>query len=230
MIAAAVRPALPRQVVDTEKAMVRAQLEETQRKEEADLYREVLGETGVAVDHAFDDSEQAERARDIYDGRKAPIERKYQERIREETRRIEDDYANKRRAQAVIAANLSRISPIYCFTYALSELSSTGAAEMDNFARQAQQFQETVKLSHYDSFEYKEYRLVNGNNTRSSTGFTRKEGYDPSNASIPQMSNYRHASLAGALSVCWVDIVLLLLFTVLFFAGAFAMFLRYDVR
>ena len=226
MIAEIVYPVRSKQIVDTEKAMVLAEIDKEQEKAEADLYRKVLAEAGLGVDRAFDDTEETERARDEYDKQKEPVLRKYQERISKEIRRIENDYANKRRIQAAIAANLSRISPVCCFTYALSEISGTGSAEVKNFSEKAQQFQDTVKQNHYNYFEYSEYRLEN----RWTGGYFRKDEYDPGKASVPHMSNYRHISFAKALSVCWVDIVLLVLFSVLFFAGAFVSFLRYDVR
>jgi ABC-type transport system involved in multi-copper enzyme maturation permease subunit len=126
----------------------------------------------------------------------------------------------------VIAANLSRISPVCCFTYALSEISGTGSAEVKNFSKRAQQFQETVKQNFYDHFEFERYALE----YRWSGGYRTEEGFDAGKVPVPHISNYRHIGLAGALSVCWMDIVLLILFSILFFAGAFLSFLRYDVR
>jgi hypothetical protein len=110
--------------------------------------------------------------------------------------------------------------------YALSELSGTGTSEIENFSKQAQQFQETVKQNYYDNFEFSEYRTEN----QWSGGYYRKEGFDLDKFPVPHMSSYHHVDLAGALSICWLDIVLLVLFSVLFFTGAFVSFLRYDVR
>jgi len=226
MIAQVVCPVQSRQVVDTEKALVLGEIRREKEKAEAELYKKVLAEAGLGVDRAFDDSDETQQAQKQYDEQKGPVLRQYQERMNKEARRIEENYTNQRRAQEAIAANLSRMSPVCCLAYALSELSGAGTSEMENFSKQAQQFQETVKQNYYDNFEFSEYRTEN----RWSGGYYRKEGFDLDTFPVPHMSNYRHVALAGALSVCWLDIVLLVLFSVLFFAGAFVSFLRYDVR
>ena len=226
MIAQVICPVRSRQVVDTEKAMVLGEIRREKEKAEAELYKKVLAEAGLGVDRAFDDSEETEHAQKQYDKQKGPVLRQYEERMSKEARRIEDDYMNQRRAQEAIAANLSRISPVCCLAYTLSEMSGTGTSEIENFSKQAQQFQETVKRNFYDNFEFSEYRTEN----QWSGGYYRKEGFDLDKFPVPHMSGYHHVSLAVALSICWLDIVLLILFSVLFFAGAFVSFLRYDVR
>jgi ABC-type transport system involved in multi-copper enzyme maturation permease subunit len=230
MIAQVVYPVRSRQIVDTEKAMVLGEIRREKEKAEAELYKTVLAEAGLSVDQAFDDSEETGQAQKEYDNRKGPVSRQYQERMSKEARRIEENYMNRRRVQETIATNLSRISPICCFTYALSEMAGTGTSEIENFLKQAQQFQETVKESFYNYYEYREYRIEYEHGSRSSSGHTKKEGFDPGKVPVPHISGYRHVDLAGALSVCWFDIVLLVLFSVLFFTGAFVSFLRYDVR
>jgi ABC-type transport system involved in multi-copper enzyme maturation permease subunit len=226
MIAQMVCPVQSRQVVDTEKALVLGEIRKEKEKAEAELYKKVLADAGLGLDRAFDDSKETERAQKQYDKQKEPVLRKYEERMSKEARRIEENYTNQRRAQVVTAANLSRLSPICCFTYALSEMAGTGTSEIENFSKQARQFQETMKRNYYDNFEFSEYRTDN----QWSGGYYRKEGFDLDKFPVPHMSSYRHVGLAGALSVCWWDIVLLILFSVLFFAGAFVSFLRYDVR
>ncbi len=226
MIAQVVQPVQSRQVIDTEKTMVLGEIVREREKAEAELYKKVLAEAGLGVDRAFDDSEETEQAQKQYDKQKEPMIREYQERISKETRRIEENYTNQRRAQEAIATNLSRLSPICCFTYALSEMAGTGTSEIENFSQQAKQFQETMKRNFYDNFEFSEYRTEN----RWSGGYLRKEGFDPSKFPVPHISSYRHIGLAGAMSKCWLDMVLLLLFSALFFTGAFVLFLRYDVR
>jgi ABC-type transport system involved in multi-copper enzyme maturation permease subunit len=47
---------------------------------------------------------------------------------------------------------------------------------------------------------------------------------------VPHLSDYHHVTAVEALKAVWIDILLLALYAVLFFAGAFASFLRYDVR
>ena len=226
MIAQVVCPVRSRQIVDTEKAMVLGEIRREKEKAEAELYKKILAEAGLGVDRAFDDSEETEQAQKQYDKQKGPLIREYEERINKETRRIEDNYTNQRRAQETIATNLSRLSPICCFTYALSEMAGTGTSEIENFSKQAQYFQEMMKRNFYDNFEYTEYRTE----IRWTGGFFRKESFDPSTFPVPHIPNYLHIGPVSALSECWMDIILLVLFSVLFFTGAFVSFLRYDVR
>jgi ABC-type transport system involved in multi-copper enzyme maturation permease subunit len=203
MITQVVYPVRSRQIVNTEKAMVCTGIQEEQLKEEAALYKKVLIETGVGVERAFDDGhEGTRRARDAYNSKKGPIFQKYQERINEEMKRIEDDYTNERNFQSAIAASLSRISPVCCFNYALSEISGTGAAEVSNFSKRAQQFQETVKQNFYDHYEFERYADEYGWRG----GYRTEEGFDAGKVPVPHIYNYRHIGLARALSVCWMDI------------------------
>jgi len=56
------------------------------------------------------------------------------------------------------------------------------------------------------------------------------DGFNPRKASVPHISDYQHTNLDQALKAEWVDIVLLILFNILFFAASFVGFIRYDVR
>jgi len=55
------------------------------------------------------------------------------------------------------------------------------------------------------------------------------KGFDPKRASIPDM-RYQYTSLTEVLQAEWLDILLLFLFNILFFAVAFLRFRKYDVR
>ena len=154
------------------------------------------------------------------------LNEEYQKRTANVIRQIEQDYKNKRNVQASIAMNLSRISPVSCYTYLLSELSGTGVTEPENFDENAQRYQDEVKRSVYDNFVSISYGGV-GMGT-ASTSYT-VEGFDWSKASLPEM-NYRHQILAEALQAGWADILLLFLFNILFFTVAFLSFRKYDVR
>ncbi len=141
-------------------------------------------------------------------------------------RQIEQNYKNERNVQASIAMNLSRISPISCYTYLLSELSGTGITELENFDENAQRYQDKVKKSIYDNFSIKSYGGVGAG---TSTSIVPIDGFDEDKASIPEM-RYRYLTLAEALQAGWADVLLLFLFNILFFSAAFIRFRKYDVR
>ncbi|HUU20737.1 MAG TPA: hypothetical protein VMW72_26560 [Sedimentisphaerales bacterium] len=55
------------------------------------------------------------------------------------------------------------------------------------------------------------------------------KGFDTKRASIPDM-RYQYINLPEALEAGWIDILLLFLFSILFFCIAFLRFRIYDVR
>ncbi len=154
------------------------------------------------------------------------LNEEYQKRTANVVRQIEQNYKNKRNVQASLAMNLSRISPISCYTYLLSEISGTGITEPENFDENAQRYQEEVKKSVYDNFVTISYGGVGGGKA---TTVNPIEGFDKSKASIPEM-HYQYQTLAEALQSGWADILLLFFFNILFFVVAFLRFRKYDVR
>jgi hypothetical protein len=154
------------------------------------------------------------------------LEVEYQKRTANELRKIEQDYRNKRNTQASIAINLSRISPVSCYTYFVSGLSGTGVTEQDNLIKNAQRFQDEVQKAVYDNFREMIYGGTGGHTSGKSYYV---EGFNPATVSFPEM-HYQYSTLAEALRTRWVDILLLFLFNILFFLGAFMRFRKYDVR
>lgn len=154
------------------------------------------------------------------------LEVEYQKRTANELRKIDQDYRNKRNTQASIAINLSRISPVSCYTYFVSGLSGTGVTEQDNFIKNAQRFQDEVQKTVYDNFREMIYGGTGGHTSGKSYYV---EGFDPATVSFPEM-HYQYSTLAEALQTGWIDMLLLFLFNILFFLAAFVKFRKYDVR
>jgi ABC-type transport system involved in multi-copper enzyme maturation permease subunit len=169
--------------------------------------------------------EEEKKAYAKYDQEVVAVENECQRRIADATRRLEQDYRNKRNVQASLAVNLSRISPVSCYTYLISGISGTGTAEPDKFTKNAERYQEQVKAAIYDNFILKTYRL--GGSSVSSVNVV--DGFDSSKASIPEMK-YEYTTMAEVLRAGWIDILLLFMFAILFFAVAFWRFNKYDVR
>jgi ABC-type transport system involved in multi-copper enzyme maturation permease subunit len=55
------------------------------------------------------------------------------------------------------------------------------------------------------------------------------EGFDSDKISVPEIK-YEYTTIAEVMRAGWVDILLLFLFNILFFAIAFWRFNKYDVR
>jgi predicted ATP-dependent protease len=233
MIAQITYPIESPQVVDAQKQMARENLLNELTVKKSDLFKSKLASVqkmmtdGGAQTNLSKMQESAMEAKKAFDREKVPLERQYEQRIEEAVRLVENAYANKRRIQTAIAVNLSRFSPTCCLTYALSELAGTGTLEMESFRRKAEEFQEQVHHAVYDKFEIME--ISTGSRGGMNVAYA-KEGIDPNNIPVPQLSGYKHTELSEALQASWIDILLLALFSILFFIGAFVKFLKYDVR
>jgi ABC-type transport system involved in multi-copper enzyme maturation permease subunit len=166
-------------------------------------------------------TEEGKRARANYEEQIVPLARQYKQRIAEDVKRIAQDYANRRNLQYSAATNLSRISPISCYSYVVSALSGTGIHEPDNFARNAQRYQNQVEEAVYDRFHVRVGKIGIGH------------GPDRFNIfhlpPVPDMT-YTHRALTEVLGASWPDVLLLVLFNVLFYTLAFLGLNRYDVR
>ena len=227
MIAEAVYPIESRNVVDLAQRIAREDIEREFNEKKNDLFKRCRTEFGVTHDGVSTrpSGEAEKKAYAKYDQEVVAVENECQRRIADATRKLEQDYRNKRNVQASLAVNLSRISPVSCYTYLISGISGTGTAEPDKFTKNAERYQEQVKTAIYDNYISKTYRL--GGSSASTSN--RVDGFDSSKASIPDMK-YEYTTMAEVLRAGWIDILLLFMFAILFFAVAFWRFNKYDVR
>jgi ABC-type transport system involved in multi-copper enzyme maturation permease subunit len=227
MIAEAVYPVESRNVVDLAQRITREEIEREFNEKKSDMfkkYRQEFGVTGGGVTTS-PQTEAEKKAYGKYDEDVVAIEDECQRRIADAIRKIEQDYRNKCNVQASLAVNLSRISPVSCYTYLISGLAGTGPAEPDKFTENAERYQDQVKAAIYDNWILKTYRL--GGSRATSTRMV--DGFDSDKVSIPDMK-YEYTTMAEVLRTSWVDILLLFTFNILFFAIAFWRFNKYDVR
>jgi len=227
MIAEAVYPIESRNVVDLAERIAREDIEREFNEKKSDLFRRCRTEFGVTHDNVSTrpSGEAEKKAYTKYDQEVVALENERQRRIADATRKLEQDYRNKRNVQASLAVNLSRISPVSCYTYLISGISGTGTAEPDKFTENAERYQDEVKAAIYDNWIIKSYSLGHGRATSSDP----VDGFDSSKASIPEMK-YEYTTLAEVLKSGWIDILLLFMFAILFFSVAFWRFNKYDVR
>ncbi len=166
-------------------------------------------------------TDEGKKANAKFDREFAPIAERYQKRMANELRQIEQDYMRRKNIRSSIAMNLSRVSPICSYTYILCELSGTGVTEPDNFTRNAQRYQDRMKQDIYDKIIVKR--------RRHGASFSRVEGFDQSKAILPDMI-YTYPTVTQALQTSRLDILLLGLFAVLFCSLAFMRLNKYDMR
>ena len=210
-------------VFESKKALLRMDIEKEQYKEEEELYESLRAQfrpESSGISSGWNDINS------VYDEQVKPIREKYEQQIISETEKLTNDYNMRRNKQNNVARSISLLSPINSVNNLLAEFSGTGSSEIDNFMQQAKQFQTTVKQEIYDNFEYKVYRSKGSTST--STRYV--EGFNPKDAQVPVLENYRQISFGKVFQQNRVDIALLGFYCLLFFVCAFVSFLRFDVR
>ncbi len=223
IIGAVVYPVESTGVFESKKLLLRNNILKEQYNEEKELYEDVRmqiapGSQGVSSGH--------NEINDAYDEQVKPLREKYEQKIILETEKLTNDYTMRCNKQNNIARSISRLSPINSINNLMAEFSGTGYSEAENFVQQAQQFQVMVKREVYDRFKHNVYRTKTG--TASSTSAI--GGFDSQKASIPVLDPYQFVSVAKVFQQNWVDIMLLCLYSLLFFVCGFISFLRFDVR
>jgi ABC-type transport system involved in multi-copper enzyme maturation permease subunit len=151
-------------------------------------------------------------------------DRQQMERIREETeqrkRKLDGFYKDRMSRQTSLSQNLARLSPSASYLLAATRLAGTGP---DLFAH----FSDAVERFHgaHDDFRSQMYGNVSW--TRGPDPDIRDEDwFDPDD--VPRLSMFSE-SLSEAFDGALFDILLLVVFNVLFFLLSYVFFLRYDV-
>jgi ABC-type transport system involved in multi-copper enzyme maturation permease subunit len=229
MISEIVYPVKSREVVDLEKSILKKNFEEKKNKKLVDVYSSTMISFGFEERHEI--YPRSPKITDIertafnkYDEQVKVIESEHQQKLNSEYKKIEEDYNNRLSSQQKFAINLSRISPVSCYTYIISEISSTGVNELNNILQNAERYQNSVKENIYDKWTVK--RVGNIYSYWELTNEADRKKFSPQ---IPNF-NFKSTTLMEAISSSWVDILLLLIFNILFFAGGYVRFLKYDVR
>lgn len=229
MVAEVVHPLKSRQVLELEHSLIRQNIGAELVKQRRELYNKLAAQYGTdpyegSYKQGADSTAKEANAAYLV-GAKA-LESESEKEINAEIAKIDQEYKNRSEVQSNLATNLSRISPVSCYGYIISEIAATGVLEMKNFERQSEQFQQHVKETLYDRMSENVYNTGWGGTV---TGWQYAPGFDPKKAPLPDLA-YHHVTLSEALSPEMVDVVLLILFNLIFFAAGHAIFQRYDVR
>ncbi len=206
MIARIINPVKTQQTVNLEKALVRKNIddEKASRLKDAFIKRGQINSEGEGP---------------TYDELRAPIVAELKEKEQQQLDAIDQDQKARNSKQLKIASLLSRLSPLSSLTFALTELSDTGIQDMENLYDQARKFHNAVTETVH-SQGYKDD--IPGMGMRMAMGYINME-------TVPQFTMNR-ISLTQGLQAIWVDVLLLIIFNLLFFSIAYVGFLRYDVR
>jgi ABC-type transport system involved in multi-copper enzyme maturation permease subunit len=137
-------------------------------------------------------------------------------KIDENNAALERDYQGKKRAQQNLAINLSRISPASALTFSTMSLARTGIDEHESFLASVRSYKPIFT-------KWANSRMMQSINFQ--TGETGKVVLDD----MPQ-HKFEPEGLGKSLARTFPDFGLMLFLIIVFFAGAYVSFLKYDVR
>jgi hypothetical protein len=206
------------QVVDLEKARVR--LQSSSELEQA--IDRLMKTTPVIKDMSLDDFMKASREKntavDAYENAQDKMNDESRAKLEDELDRIDADFELRKGRQAAVARTIARLSPMSCLVHVLTELAGTGFAEERAWRETRARFKRTIDRELGSKMEMRRFGQLSyggGNIDRSA----------PAPKFPPDV-----VSLEKRLAAVWVDLALLGVYGILFFAGAYVAFLRYDVR
>ena len=138
--------------------------------------------------------------------------------------KLNSERENKQRDQQNLALNIARLSPSTSFSLAASNLAGTSLKMQRNFLDQADEYQNV-----YANFQKEKTGGTTGG------GFTfviRKDGAEKSEIDPTELPNfeYQPISFASVFQSSLIDLGILILYNIIFFAASFVFFLRYDLR
>ena len=144
-----------------------------------------------------------------------------EERRRELADRLEEQRDNEEAVQQRLAFGLARISPASAFSLAATSLSGSSLALKQHYLEEAKRYRDV-----YARFQ-KEKSGGDLFVIRIAPNEPKPEPIDP--RELPSFQ-YLQSPLKEVIRASVLDLGILAVFNVLFFAGAFVAFLRYDVR
>jgi len=146
------------------------------------------------------------------------IHDRYQAKLEAGWKAIDRDVEARRSTRDALTADIARLSPVSSFVRPMAELARSGWLESGQFRREVRQYEEVLNREIFD--KQRIIRMPRG-------GMISNEA-DPK-APAPVFA-YVPTPEDDVVRDILPDVALLILFNLVFFAGAFVTFLRYDPR
>lgn len=152
---------------------------------------------------------------------------KREKQVNELAERLNEGRRNKQLEQEWLALGLARVSPAALFSLAVTNLAGTSLALKEHFLKEVQSYQQT-----YRQFMIEKTGMNPGSGmmifrVRDDDSEEKEKPIDPQE--MPPFL-YNKMPLDEIINNSLLEIGLLVLLNILFFAGAYFRFLRYDVR
>jgi len=211
-------PIRSQQVVDLEKGRARLQNDTDQGAALQKLFQSTPGIKDMSMDEYFKARRAQNPAVDAFEKAEEQLQDEFTARLNTNLDKIDADFERQKGRQAALARNIARLSPVSCFIHVMAELAGTGFVEEAAWRQTRANFKQLLDRE----IASKQRMYVFGQLSYGGLNIDR-QAPAPKIASAP-------VPLEKRLAAVWVDLVLLAIYGLLFFTGAYVSFLRYDVR
>jgi ABC-type transport system involved in multi-copper enzyme maturation permease subunit len=211
-------PVESQQVVDLQKNQVRFQNDLDLGADLVQLQKTTPGIKDMSMDEYFKQQKAKNPAVAAFEEAQSKRKAEFAAKLNVNFDRIDADFERRRGRQAVLARMISRLSPVSCFVHVLTELAGTGFMEEAAWRETKSRFKQILDRE----IAPKMTMFMFGEVTYGTMGFDRNT---PAPKLPPEV-----VPLEKRLAAVWIDLALLAAYGILFFAGAYVAFLRYDVR
>jgi ABC-type transport system involved in multi-copper enzyme maturation permease subunit len=211
-------PIRSQQVVDLEKSRARLQNDLDQGAALQKLIQSTPGIKDMSMDEFFKAKRAKNPAVDAFEKAQEQLQDEFTARLNTNLDKIDADFERQKGRQAALARNIARLSPVSCFIHVMAELAGTGFVEEAAWRQTRANFKQLLDRE----IASKQRMYVFGQISYGGLNIDR-QAPAPKIASAP-------VPLEKRLAAVWVDLVLLAIYALLFFTGAYVSFLRYDVR
>lgn len=231
MIAQLIYPIETEEVVNKQKALKRDEIRKEFDDARGELMKGIMRDRGLNAEtldffnRMVDPEVKASMA--DYDEKIGEVKKKYDDMEDVAIDVIEKNYHNQQLVQQGISKTISRLSPVSCYTYLISDITHTGLKEISTIEHNARQFSNTTESEFYSNFRkhFKEYRV---GHSYSSGMFNAQIDWE--SIKVPTMHTYNYPKLMTVVGNNWIDLLLICFYSVLFFALSVFQFIKYDVR
>jgi ABC-type transport system involved in multi-copper enzyme maturation permease subunit len=219
VLAKTIKPVKSREVIEMGKNQIRIQ-----NRKELDEAVDGIVESSpelrdLTLNQFWNRLKDGNPAAQSYIDRQQELEDDFKEKLQTESDRIESHYQTQRNNQKALAKSIARLSPVSCFVHLMTELAGTGLLEYQRWLETESRFHQLLYDEIASKYE-KGYRFRQ---------FSRGGYSGDRNAPVVNL-NPLPLRLGDIFKNVWIDFILLILYGILFFAAAYVIFLKYDVR
>jgi len=192
--------------------------EQTLNMERSQIRADNSASLDAAIDEYVETSPYSRPYPEAYHKEQEGIRAQFQQVLIRQLEDIERDAYNKRSRQNFITTQISRISPVSCCIRPMTELAHTGMLAFHEYRNSVRRYITELNENIYYKQRVTHYQ---GGIGSSFTGNMKDQAPQFDQGSL---------SFETVMQDILPDLALLILFNILFFAGASVAFLRYDVR